>query len=116
MSDQPFPEDRPFAESGSAQTTWLLRLYVNGASMHSVAAIENVQRICDEDLDGAVDFQVLDIRAEPEQVLQDNVYVAPTLVRRRPEPVRRLVGDLSDADRVRHALEITSDPLPARDR
>ena len=98
MSDQQLPEPAP--------PSWLLRLYVNGASPHSVAAIENVQRICDEDLDGAVDFQVLDIRAEPEQVLQDNVYVAPTLVRRRPEPVRRLVGDLSDADRVRQALEI----------
>ena len=100
MTDQPFPEP------GLAQTIWLLRLYVNGASPHSVAAIENVQRICDEDLGGQVDFQVLDIRDEPEQVLQDNVFVAPTLVKRRPAPVRQLVGDLSDADRVRQALEI----------
>ena len=110
MSDQEFPEPK------APQTAWQLRLYVNGASPHSVAAIENVQRICDEDLGGNVDFEVLDIRAEPEQRQRDNVFVAPTLVKRRPEPVRRLVGELSDADRVRQALEITSDSLTVRDR
>ena len=105
----------PPPESLPVPMIWKLRLYVNGASPHSVAAVENVQRICDEDLGGYVDFEVLDIRSEPEQVLQDNVYVAPTLVRRWPEPVRRLVGELSDADRVRQALEIDSDlHAPAR--
>jgi len=102
VTDEPPPEPPPVS------TTWKLRLYVNGASPHSVAAVENVQRICDEDLGGHVDFEVLDIRSEPEQVQQDNVYVAPTLVKRWPEPVRRLVGDLSDADRVRQGLEIYS--------
>jgi circadian clock protein KaiB len=86
--------------------TWLLRLYVNGASPHSVAAIENVQRICDEELAGRVDFRVIDVRTEPTQVLRDNVLVAPTLVKRLPAPVRRVVGDLANADRVRQALEI----------
>jgi circadian clock protein KaiB len=86
--------------------TWLLRLYVNGASPHSVAAIENVQRICDEELVGRVDFRVVDVRTEPAQALRDNVLVAPTLVKRLPAPIRRVVGDLADADRVRRALDI----------
>jgi circadian clock protein KaiB len=65
-----------------------------------------VQRICDEELAGRVDFRVIDVRTEPAQVLRDNVLVAPTLVKRLPAPIRRVVGDLANADRVRQALEI----------
>ena len=93
--------------TGPAGTaTWVLRLYVNGASPQSVAAIENVRRICDEELAGQVAFDVVDVRTHPALVIDDRVIAAPTLIKRLPEPLRQLVGDLSDADRIRRGLEL----------
>ena len=93
--------------TGPAGTaTWVLRLYVNGASPQSVAAIENIRRICDEELAGEVTLDVVDVRTQPALVIEDRVIAAPTLIKRLPEPLRRLVGDLSDADRVRRGLDI----------
>lgn len=88
------------------RATWVLRLYVSGASPNSVAAIENVRRMCDEELGGSVEFDVVDVREQPALVITDNVVAAPTLIKRLPEPLRYLVGDLSDADRVRQALDV----------
>lgn len=91
------------------ESTWRLRLYVNGASPLSMAAIENIRSICDSDLAGKVDLVVIDVRAEPALVVADEVYAAPTLVKQLPEPLRRLVGDLSDAVRVRAGLDLSAE-------
>ena len=85
---------------------WSLTLYVSGASPHSVAALETVRRICDEDLAGRVDLRVVDVAQEPARVLSDQILAIPTLVKHLPTPLRRLVGNLSDEQRVRSALDL----------
>jgi circadian clock protein KaiB len=92
---------------------WVLTLYVNGASPHSVHAIENARRMCEEELDGQVDLQIIDVQQEPALVVRDQVLAAPTLVKRMPAPLRQLVGDLSDTARVRMALDLA--PLETSD-
>jgi circadian clock protein KaiB len=94
MTDAAAPED------------WTLTLYVNGASAKSARAIETVRRICDEELGGQVDLEVIDVQQQPALVVRDQIIAAPTLVRRLPAPLRRIVGDLSDADRLRLGLDL----------
>ena len=91
---------------------WSLTLYVSGASPHSAQALETVRRLCDEELPGQVELQVLDIAEEPVRAAQDHVVAVPTLVQRLPAPRRELVGDLGDVDRVRAGLDLG--PPPAR--
>jgi circadian clock protein KaiB len=85
---------------------WALTLYVNGASAKSIQAIEAVRRICDEELGGRVDLEVIDVQQQPALVVRDQVVAAPTLVKRLPGPLRRIVGDLSDSDRLRLGLDL----------
>jgi circadian clock protein KaiB len=85
---------------------WVLTLYVNGASPHSVHAIENARRLCEEELTGQVDLEIIDVQQEPAVVVRDQILAAPTLVRHMPVPLRQLVGDLSDTARVRMALDL----------
>jgi circadian clock protein KaiB len=85
---------------------WALTLYVNGGSPHSIHAIENARRLCEEELDGQVDLEIVDVQQEPAMVVRDQILAAPTLVRHMPGPLRQLVGDLSNAARVRLALDL----------
>jgi circadian clock protein KaiB len=83
---------------------WSLTLYVNGASPISVHAIEAVRRICDEELGGHVDLEIIDVEQQPDVVLRDQIVAVPTLVKRHPGPLRRIVGDLSDSARLHLGL------------
>jgi len=85
---------------------WALTLYVNGASAESIRAIEAVRRVCDDELGGQVELEVIDVHEQPAFVVRDQVVAAPTLVKRLPGPLRRIVGDLSDADRLRLGLDL----------
>jgi circadian clock protein KaiB len=85
---------------------WALTLYVNGASTNSLQAIETVRCLCDEELGGQVELEVIDVQQQPALVLRDQVVAAPTLVKRLPGPLRRIVGDLSDTDRLRLGLAL----------
>ena len=96
----------------SDATRWSLVLYVNGASPASARAIETVRRLCDQELAGHVDLEVIDINLEPALVVRDQVIAAPTLVKRLPAPLRRLVGDLSNRDRLWRGLDLASAPAP----
>ena len=84
----------------------LLTLYVNGTSTSSAAALLNLQRICDEELAGRVQLTVVDIRSDPRALSEDHILAVPTLVKRLPPPLRRIVGDLSDRERVLAALDV----------
>ena len=85
---------------------WALTLYVSGASAKSIEAIETVRRICDEDLGGQVELEIIDVQ-QPALVLRDQIIAVPTLVKRLPGPVRRIVGgDLSDSARLRLGLDL----------
>jgi len=85
---------------------WLLTLYVSGASSRSAQALATVRRICDEELSGQVDLQVVDVAENPARVIADNVLAVPTLVKHTPAPVRRLVGNLADVERLRAGLDL----------
>lgn len=83
-----------------------LRLFVTGTTPRSARAIQNIRAICEEKLQGRYDLEVIDIYQHPEQALPEQIVVAPTLVKKLPMPVRRLIGDLSNQERVLAGLDI----------
>jgi circadian clock protein KaiB len=91
------------AEPASA---YRLRLFVAGSNPRSRRAIENLKQICDEHLSGKVDLEVIDIYQQPGFAEKYQVVAAPTLVKLLPLPVRRIIGDLSEKERVLRGLEV----------
>jgi len=89
---------------------YLLRLYVTGTTGRSMRAIQNVRRICEEHLQGLYDLEVVDIYKNLPLARGDQIIAAPTLIRRLPVPLRRLIGDMSDEQRVLVGLDIRSRP------
>jgi circadian clock protein KaiB len=87
-----------------------LTLYVSGASSHSAQALEAVRRLCDEELAGQVELEVVDVADEPSAAARDRIVAVPTLVQRLPGPPRQLVGDLADVDRLRAGLDLGTAP------
>jgi circadian clock protein KaiB len=85
---------------------WNLRLYVAGQSPKSLRAFENLTRICDEHLDSRYDIEIVDLLADPQLASGDEIVAIPTLVRRLPAPMRKIIGDLSDSNRVLVGLEL----------
>jgi circadian clock protein KaiB len=83
-----------------------LRLFVTGTTPRSARAIQNIRTICEEHLQGRYDLDVIDIYQHPEHVKAEQIVVTPTLVKLFPLPVRKLIGDLSEKERVLAALDI----------
>ena len=90
----------------AADPQWSLTLYVAGASPRSAEAIDTVRRICDEELASRVALRIVDVSERPAPAISDDILAVPTLVKRWPLPPRRLVGNLTDADRVRAGLDL----------
>jgi circadian clock protein KaiB len=86
--------------------TYLLRLYVTGTTGKSVRAIQNVRRICEEHLKGLYDLEVIDLYKNLPLARGDQIIAAPTLIKRLPAPLRRLIGDMSDEQRVLVGLDL----------
>jgi circadian clock protein KaiB len=84
-----------------------LRLYVAGQTRKSLAALANLRRICDEHLSGEYRVEIIDLMENPEQAQHDQILAIPTLVRRLPTPLKRIIGDLSNSERVLVGLEVT---------
>ena len=89
-----------------ASPTYRFRLYVAGQSPRSLAALDNLRRLCDGHLAGRCRVEVVDLLEHPERAQRDQIIAIPTLVRLSPLPLRRLVGDLSDSERVMAGLEL----------
>ena len=87
---------------------YLLRLYVTGTTGRSMRAIQNVRRICEEHLRDLYDLEVVDIYTNRPLARGDQIIAAPTLIKRLPAPLRRLIGDMSDEQRVLVGLDIRS--------
>jgi circadian clock protein KaiB len=79
---------------------WKLRLYVAGQTPKSLTAFANLKRICEEHLSGRYQIEVVDLLKQPELAQMDQIIALPTLVRKLPEPIKRIVGDLSNSERV----------------
>ena len=100
-----------FEEAVKAADTshYVLRLYVTGLTSRSLAAIEMTKRTCEEFLRGRYDLEVIDLSRHPALAEGEQIIAAPTLVRQLPKPLRRLVGDLSDQERVLFGLDLRRD-------
>ena len=98
--------------SQGEDTQWELTLYVHGAGPRSAAAIEVVRQFCDAELTGRFELSVFNAADHPADVVRDNILALPTLVKQNPEPRRYVVGDLSDVERLRRALDLGPAPLP----
>jgi len=83
-----------------------LRLYVAGQTAKSVLALKNLKRICEEHLKGQYSIEVIDLLIDPQLAEGDQILAIPTLVRKLPEPVRTIIGDLSNTDRVLIGLDL----------
>lgn len=88
------------ASTPRAETPCVLRLYVAGSTPRSSRAISNLKTICEKNLPGRYLLTVVDLYSQPERAREDQIIVAPTLIRQSPLPVRRVVGDMSNTDRV----------------
>ncbi len=98
--------DADAADDGFDPEVWHLRLYVAGTSPNSIAAFANLERICQEHLAGRYDIEIIDLLEHPKLARGQEIIAIPTLVRQLPEPLRRIIGDLSDTDRVLVGLQI----------
>lgn len=87
---------------------WQLRLYVAGQTPKSVTAFANLKRICEEHLAGEYEIEVIDLIENPRLARDDQIVAIPTLVRKLPEPIRKIIGDLSDTERTLVGLQLRS--------
>jgi circadian clock protein KaiB len=100
----PAPPARPEAEADGptrgGSDFWELRLYVAGQTPRSIAALANLRKICEEHLAGKYRVEVVDLMANPQLARGDQILAIPTLVRKLPSPIRKIIGDLSQTERV----------------
>jgi len=92
---------------GSKEAQYVLRLYIAGASLRSSRAIEQIKKICDEDLKGRCDLEVIDLYQHPALAEGEQIIAVPTLIKKLPPPLRRFVGDLHDTERILVGLNYT---------
>ena len=85
---------------------WDLRLYVAGQTPRSIAAFANLKRLCEEHLAGRYNIEVIDLLKHPQLAAGDQIIAIPTLVRKLPQPIRKIVGDLRDTDRALVGLQL----------
>ncbi|HEY8503089.1 MAG TPA: circadian clock KaiB family protein [Gemmataceae bacterium] len=106
------PENRPPRRGApgpppeGAGEVWELKLYVAGQTPKCAAAIANLRRICEEHLAGRYRIEVIDLQQDPRLARTDQIIAIPTLVRKLPEPVRKMIGDLSNVQRVLVGLNV----------
>jgi circadian clock protein KaiB len=96
---------------GALLSKFLLKLYVAGKTLRAEQAIANLRRICREELDGRYELEIIDVVEAPEKAEADKILATPTLIKALPPPLRRVIGDLSDKEKVLLGLEV----LPALD-
>ncbi len=85
---------------------WELRLYVAGQTLKSVTALNNLKRLCEEHLKGKYVIEVIDLLLQPQLAAGDQIFAVPTLVKKVPEPIRNIIGDLSNEEKVLVGLNI----------
>jgi circadian clock protein KaiB len=93
-------------ESENISDSWKLRLYVAGQTPKSLAAFANLKRLCEERLKGRYVIEVVDLLKTPQLARDDQIFAIPTLVRKLPVPIRKIIGDLSNAERVLVGLDL----------
>jgi circadian clock protein KaiB len=102
--------ERALQQSG--EQTYLLRLYVTGATSKSLRAIENIKRICEEHLKGRYRLEVVDVYQQPVLAKGEQIVAAPTLIKYLPTPLRKFIGNMANTDRILLGLDLR--PHPAK--
>jgi circadian clock protein KaiB len=94
------------SDRGSGRENFNMTLYVAGQTPKSVAALSNLKKICEAHLPGRYNIEVIDLMIDPARAQTDQIVAIPTLIRRLPEPLKRILGDLSNFDRVLIGLDV----------
>ena len=100
------PANEQLDQASAGPDVWQLRLYVAGQSPKSIAAFANLKKLCEEHLAGRYAIEVIDLLLNPQLAAGDQIVAIPTLVRKLPEPLRRIVGDLSNTERTLVGLQL----------
>jgi circadian clock protein KaiB len=98
--------DKALHEEQPGVAEWQLRLYIAGQTAKSMAALENLKRVCETHLAGRYSIEVVDLLNSPRLAAGDQILAVPTLVRKFPEPIRKIIGDLSNEERVLVGLDV----------
>ncbi len=93
-------------KNGTAGAEWQLRLYVAGETPRSATALRNLRRICEEHLAGRYHIEIVDLTTDPGAASANEIIAVPTLVRKLPEPIRKIIGDLSNEEKVLVGLNL----------
>lgn len=94
------------SEAEEPERHYVLRLYVTGATLRSLQAIRNIREICEKHLSGRYDLEIIDVYQQPVLAKGEQIIAAPTLIKKLPSPLRRLVGDLSNREKVLMGLDL----------
>ena len=113
-SKKPAPRSKSSKANGTTKNTgdlnvWNLRLYVAGQTPKSLTAFSNLKKLCEEHLPGRYQIEIVDLTKQPHLAQNDQIVALPTLVRKLPEPIKRVIGDLSNLERVMVGLELRAD-------
>jgi circadian clock protein KaiB len=103
---EPLPLEAEAAIAPASPDVWELRLYVAGKTAKSMAAFENLTRLCEEHLHGKYKIEVVDLLVHPQLARGDQIVAIPTLVRKLPQPIRKVIGDLSNVERALVGLQL----------
>jgi len=96
----------------AAADAWILRLYVAGQTTRSLRAVENIKRICQENLDNRYTLEVVDLYQQPQLAQDEQIVAVPALIKRLPHPLRMVIGDMSNTERVLVGLDLLPRPAP----
>ena len=103
-------------DNGQGEKLWELRLYVAGQTPNSLKAFANLKKICEEHLAGQYHIEIIDLLKNPTLARGDQILAVPTLVRKLPEPVKKIIGDLSNTERVLVGLDLRPIQMKKSDR
>jgi circadian clock protein KaiB len=92
--------------SHSLQAKYVLRLYINGSTLKSTLAAKNIKQVCEQHLNGEYSLEIIDICRQANLARDEQIVAVPTLIKRLPAPLRRLIGDLSDHNKVLFGLDL----------
>jgi circadian clock protein KaiB len=96
------------ARESPIKDKWILRLYIAGQTNKSITAFENLKKICEERLKNKYSIEVIDLMVNPQLAKEHQIFAIPTLVRKLPVPIRKIIGDLSNTDKVLVGLDLKS--------
>jgi circadian clock protein KaiB len=100
------PGEIDHPSSHSLQAKYVLRLYINGSTLKSTLAVKNIKQVCEQHLNGRYKLEIIDICQQANLARDEQIVAVPTLIKRLPLPLRRLIGDLSDLDKVLFGLDL----------